>query len=473
MKKIMLLICLVLSFIFVSCENEYREMVKMEVVVDGNIYVGEKLEEVLDKFIIFGYDSFGKKKEISIKDVEIVGFDTSEGGGIELVFNYKNVSTTVKVEIIKANLLYLEFIEEFDNIIYEGETVEDFIKKISLKVFWEDSKLEEVIVNKEMISGFEENTLGKKEIKIKYGGAEVKVDVNMIKLLNFDVEIDHSVSHFPFMVIEHMYEAFKIIGNYSDGITREIEPNSIDIRVDGDYKSLNPSATFIFEKNGKIVEKKYNGNIIEVAKVEFKLPGRINVENVKELFTLEEICTSIWYDKYSNGIIKNNFMDKNTTVFWNNILYNKPIMIKRNEINFDEKEIEYIKVSLKNNENKEKTSSESYYRQMINLEYETERFSGVKDDINKKIELKFSGNSKYMLRSHISEFGYEVILKKDDYIDKEFEYIYIGSNIDIIENGTLAKSLNSVKYIYIDDNKFDLEKIFGGKLPESVVITGI
>ncbi len=64
MKKIGILIILILTVFLVGCneDSQLKDIVKVEVTYDGNAYVGEQVEDVLEKFIVHVYDSLGKKK---------------------------------------------------------------------------------------------------------------------------------------------------------------------------------------------------------------------------------------------------------------------------------------------------------------------------------------------------------------------------------------------------------------------------
>ncbi len=467
MKKIGILIILILTVFLVGCneDSQLKDIVKVEVTYNGNAYVGEQVEDVLEKFIVHVYDSLGKKKQVLAKKEMISGFDTSSEKNVEVSVNYNgNVGVTI-VKVVKASFLYADFHQEFDGILFEEDTLEEFLNKFTLAVFWNDKKQDRIKVTKEMISGFDVNEPGKKEVIVNYGGEKLKIGVEVLHLVDYDVTIDESITYFEYQPIEHFYEAFKIVGKYNNGEEREVEAKRINITATENIgKEDFDSIEFVFEKNGKKIEKIFEGQIVEIDYIDFHLRST-SVENRDYLLKAETYTVTIEYDTYHELGFNNEYMFKRGYIEDGDEILVKHVLT-RDEVEIDVSSVNRIVFSIKGIENER----DSFY-----LSYENHPFEyNIIDEFR---YIKYTGTEPYLIlpysRVGLPGTAYvKNVLKKADYENYQFENIHISEYIDIIEDGAFKGSLNTIKNIYIGGNvNFDLEKIFGGVLPSDVVIS--
>lgn len=277
----------------------------------------------------------GTVEEIDMNDprVEISGFDNTEIGTNTVQVKVRGKTTSFTVNIIPKSIVDIKIKQKPIKNEYVQNSQELDLTGGIIEIFYNDETTEEIDMNSSNVvaEGFDNTTLGVKEIIIKYEGKQDIFTIEIIEKQLIELKIKEIPNKKEYI---QNYDNLDLRGGiltlrYNDETIEEIQMNNPKVRVTGFNNSILGSNEITVRYEGKtttflvqIVKKQLIGILIK------QLPIKTEyIQNYDKLDLTGGIITLKYNDESSEDIEMDN-SDVEVTGFSNSEIGRKTITVK-------------------------------------------------------------------------------------------------------------------------------------------------
>ncbi len=303
MKKFVLAIMLVFSFVLVGCVGGHEDAQAVSIELEN---INEQIVVYLDDEVnfrnynvIIKYDD-GTSKKVCLKDAVIEGFSTSELGEFEAVVKYDEMSTTLKYKVIKMPIVSVYFSKEVIEI-YDTEELDTM--SYSFRVLYKNGTEKFMPLSSATFPELDKSSYGDvKVLDAVYEGFHFSINYKIIKSLPISLELNTSkVTAYYGENVELSAITFKAI--YENGKEEIYSLADVD-GITFDTSELTSSKTLSFEFLGIEAQIEYEVVYREIElDVEYDLDGYIEGVNcsIKFIQTDAGLKAQIYEDGVSSS----------------------------------------------------------------------------------------------------------------------------------------------------------------------------
>ena len=126
---------------------------------------------------------------IDITDEMISNFDNSKLGTQTLTVTYKGLTTQYNIVVNQKKIDTIKWKEKPAKIEYIQNYEKLDVKSGKIQVIYNDKSEEVIDLTEEMVSGFDNTTLGTKKLTVKYQGKVLNYDINVVSKKVIDISI--------------------------------------------------------------------------------------------------------------------------------------------------------------------------------------------------------------------------------------------------------------------------------------------
>ncbi len=224
-------------------------------------------------------------EEIDMTKDMVSGFDNTTLGPQTLTVTYEGNTAIFEVTIIEKELVSIEIAQQPNKITYIQNYEEIDVTGGKIRLTYNDETTEEIDMTKEMVSGFDNTTLGPQTLTVTYEGNTAIFEVTIIEKELVSIEIAQQPNKTTYI---QNYEDLDVTGGkirltYNDGTTEEIDMAK-EMIIGFDNTEVGPQ-TLTVTYEGKITT--FEIAVLEKAlnKIEIiQIPNKVTyIQNYEEL----------------------------------------------------------------------------------------------------------------------------------------------------------------------------------------------